>query len=96
MKLLEKLLQAGGVFFSAGAAATVAYWIYTLSTEQSFWNIPGITLLIFTALGLGMMVLGFTSSAEPSVPRQKQTSGDNSKNYQAGQDMTIGRDHDEV
>lgn len=89
----EKLMQLGGALSGLGGAVAVAYWVYTLEAEprQSFWDVPGITGVVVTVIGLVMLLFGFMGREPNSQPVQRQNAGKNSKNYQAGRDITVGK-----
>lgn len=76
-----------------GGGLGVAYYIYSLESGQPFWSWPGTASVVATGIGLLSLVLGFLQR-ESRAEGMNQSGGDGSTNYQAGRDMTIGRNSD--
>ncbi|KAB1661919.1 hypothetical protein F8O07_08570 [Pseudoclavibacter sp. CFCC 13796] len=93
MSTPDRLVTAGGVVVGLGGALGVAYYIYSLENDLSFWSWQGVVALVVTGLGLILLVAGLLRCDTPSAA-QRQRGGKASTNYQAGRDMTIGRSDD--
>lgn len=93
MSTPDRLVAAGGVVVGLGGALGVAYYIYSLENDLSFWSWQGVVALVVTGLGLILLVAGLLRRDTPSAA-QRQRGGKASTNYQAGRDMTIGRSDD--
>ncbi len=93
MSTPDRLVTTGGVVVGLGCAFGVAYYIYSLENELSFWSWQGVVALVVTGLGLILLVGGLLRRDRPSAA-QRQRGGKASTNYQAGRDMTIGRSDD--
>lgn len=93
MSTADKLVAAGGIVVGLSGGLGVAYYIYSLESVQPFWSWPGTASVIATGIGLLLLVLGLLKR-ETRVEGLEQSGGDRSTNYQAGRDMTIGRNGD--
>lgn len=93
MSYSSRLLQVGSTVTSLGATLSIGYYIYGLSNNAPFWNLPGRIGAIITFIGIVILLLGlFFPSREENFPSmQSQKSGHSSKNYQAGRDIVFSR-----
>jgi hypothetical protein len=93
MSVAEKLLQVGGVIAGLGATLSVGYLIYALEQNVNFWGWLGVLGVGLTGAGLLCLCLGLV------VPRdrgqsgsQVQRGGRQSRNFQAGRDISMTPD----
>lgn len=88
----NRLIQLGGTLVGVSGAAAVAFWIYVLEShaDDSFWSAPGIVSLSVGSIGSLLLVGGlFVPDNDQTALHQRQKSGKDSRNYQAGRDITL-------
>lgn len=84
------MIALGSTFAGVGATAFVGYWIYTLENEGvALTAAPGIASAAITLLGFGLILYSMRARTRSDSKPQRQTSGANSTNIQAGRDVNI-------
>lgn len=94
MTKLQWMFNLGVALVGLGGGLGVAFFIYCLEAQTSFWTWPGILAAAMASFGFLAMSLILFASA-PEIASQTQQSGANSTNYQAGRDMHIRGSRDE-
>lgn len=85
----EKLAAFGTVCSGLAGSFAVAYLIYSLQENKSFWTNLGIGSVVILGSSLLILILGLAMSVD-SEGVLNQTGGKNSTNFQAAGNITIG------
>jgi hypothetical protein len=92
----DRVMSVGIALTGFGVAGSLAVlgWM-AAGTKDSFWSWHGWMAISLLALGVLLVVVGLLGPSKGEAkqpPQQRQSGGPGSRNYQAGGDMTIGRD----
>ena len=92
----ERIMSVGIALTGFGVAGSLAVlgWM-AAGSKESFWSWHGWMAVCLLAVGVPLLIAGLLGpgkgDGKPST-QQRQSGGPGSRNYQAGGDMTIGRD----
>lgn len=84
-----QLTGAGGSIAGVGATFAAGYWIYAMQANKSVWAWPMVLAGVVLFVGICFMALGLLVGSDSGPPTQIQRGGKDSRNYQAGRDISI-------
>ncbi|MHC6592911.1 hypothetical protein [Arthrobacter sp. C152] len=87
-----KALALGGTLFTAGAGISASFGVMNMQARESFWSLPVLVGAALAVLGLVFLIIGtfvHESPNSPSLTMLRQRGGNDSRNFQAGGNMSI-------
>jgi hypothetical protein len=87
-----KALALGGTFFATGAGISVSFGVMNMQAKESFWSFPVLVGAALAVLGLVFLIVGtfmHESANSPSRNALRQQGGNDSRNFQAGGNISI-------
>lgn len=85
----DQLTGAGGSIAGVGATFAAGYWIYAMQANKSLWAWPMMLAGAALVVGICVIVWGLFARSDSAPLTQVQRGGQDSRNYQAGRDISL-------